>query len=236
MDNLNLQPFGTDAPSHWTPLLSVELMRTLALLAAERVAQQGARLTPIAATVTGSRLRGVDHENSDVDVLVLIAEKGTKAKTLAPWNCPVTGLETEGQVQSLDGFLSRVSTSVPYVEALTSPVMLADPAYGPLLRALRPAKVTLAGHAQRFAHHTATRAQCPVHKAANHTHAAYAVAHGLTPLLDREQARPGSARSLEVAQWVAGYALHRRHADLAREIDRPCDLSRALALAKYLVS
>lgn len=231
--SLNLEPMPQRAPSWWSPLLDADTLRGLALRAAQRVADNNPALQPVAATVTGSRLSGLDHADSDVDVLVLTANR-CKPRTLKPVTDPVTGLPTEGQVQSLFAFTELLSESVPHNQAHQSPVFMVDPRYAPFLRAARGGAFTLTQHAQRFAHHAATRAQCPTHKAARLAHCAYAMARGLPGLLDRDAAQPGSPRSHEVATWLTDYSYYRREADLARGLDRPDDLPRALAVAEYL--
>ncbi|AKJ72653.1 hypothetical protein PP301_gp069 [Gordonia phage GMA2] len=220
-------------PDYWTPLLSVSEMQDFARRAANRV-EEVSNLTPVAATVTGSRLRGLDREDSDVDTLVLVAEKRAKARTVASHTDSVTGLPTEGQVQSLDQFLLKLDTSVPYTEALRSPALVVDPAYAPLLRGAVPGFWTVAAHAQRFAFHAVTRAMCPTPKAARLSHAAYAVSLGLPTQLDRAAVAPGSAQSLVVAGWMEEYSLHRREVDLERGVDRAKDLVKVFDVCKHL--
>lgn len=116
-------------------------------------------LTPVAASVSGSRLRGVDTPTSDTDVLVLVSEK-TKARTVELDHLG----DVEGQVQSLSSYASLLSRSVPYVEFLNSPFMVTDPTYAPFLRALRPDPYVLAVHAERFVHHLMYRSGVAVDK------------------------------------------------------------------------
>lgn len=206
---MTLVPLHRPVPATYSPLHSLGTMRDWALEAAA----QNERLRPqhrvIAATVVGSRLRGVDTPTSDVDVLVIVADK-TPAKTLKPWTDKHTGLPMEGQMQSLTGFTERLNASVPYVEALYSPVLLVDPTYLAYFRALQPGSAPLlASHAQRFAFHAVSRGHHGPAKTATHVHAAYAAAHGLSLQLDRAKVAPASLRSLAAATWLANYVTSR---------------------------
>lgn len=133
-------------PAHYASPMSANQKIDFAFAAAEHVRGKG--LTPVAASVTGSRLRGVDTSTSDVDVLVLVAEK-TEARSM---DLPHLG-DVEGQVQSLSAYATLLPTSVPYVEFQRSPFMVADPAYRAYLQALRPNWNVLSVHAERFVHH-----------------------------------------------------------------------------------
>lgn len=236
----HLEPLPRSSPpAAWSPLLNLAAMRGIATRAAVRHLEQRTATHPdlqvAAATVTGSRLRGLDHKGSDVDMLLLTVGRGAKAATVAPYRDGPTGLPMEGQTQELNAFLSKLDTSVPYVEAMGSPALLVLPAYRPYLAGFVVNNgFRLAAHAQRFAYHAACRDRCPVHKAANHVHTGYAVAHGLPTLFDRADTAAGSPRSQLVAHWLTDYAAHRRAVDLARGVDRPGDLPRIEELAAYL--
>ena len=121
-------------------------------LAVTHVAEMG--LTPVAVTITGSRLRGTHTDTSDTDVLVLVAEKLPKAKTIRR---DTALLPFEGQVQSIYRYAELLSTSVPYVEALRSPFLMATLEWAPFLRALRVNDYVLEKHARNFARHLTTR-------------------------------------------------------------------------------
>lgn len=108
-------------------------------------------LTPVAASVTGSRLRGVDTADSDVDVLVLVAEKLPRAKT---WRFSD---EVEGQVQSLYCYADLLTRSVPYLEFQRSPFLVADPAYAPFLASLQVNPYEWNRHATGFVRHLVGR-------------------------------------------------------------------------------
>lgn len=136
-------------PSWYHSLMSRQAKVDTALMAMKFATERG--LTPVAASVTGSRLRGVDHQESDVDVLVLVSEKLTRAKT---WRFSD---EVEGQCQSLDNYATLLTRSVPYLEFQRSPFLVVDPAYGPFLAALKTDPYLWSIHAERFVCHLLSR-------------------------------------------------------------------------------
>lgn len=131
--------------SPMTTEVKLDVARQALALAAER------GLTPVAASVTGSRLRGVDTASSDTDVLVLVAEKLRKAKT---WQF---SSEVEGQVQSLYAYSELLTRSVPYLEFQRSPFLVAEENYAPYLASLRVNPYEWACHAEGFVRHLVGR-------------------------------------------------------------------------------
>lgn len=146
-------------------------------------------LTPVAASITGSRLRGLDHAGSDIDGLVLVAEKLTRARswTYRTARAGSANKLVEVQVQSLDGFVDRLSRSVPYVEFLHSPFLLVDPRLRTYLSSLRVNRYMLDVHARGFATHALNRAggNQTQDKAMRNALVALYVSTTLSPLIPR---------------------------------------------------
>lgn len=136
-------------PEWYHSLISTEDKLNIARDAMRVATERG--LTPVAASVTGSRLRGVDHEGSDTDVLVLVSEKLPRAKT---WQFSE---EVEGQVQSVYQYASLLTRSVPYLEFQKSPFMVADASYAPFLASLRLNPYLWGVHAEGFVGHLLSR-------------------------------------------------------------------------------
>ena len=151
-------------PAHYHSLMSSTDKYRHAQDMADLAISRG--LTPVAASVTGSRLRGLDHPASDVDGLVLVAEKLTRARSWTYRSAHGDSLEVSTstddpvqlQVQSLEGFVARLSRSVPYVEFLHSPFLLVDPRLRAYLASLRINRYELQIHARGFAAHALARA------------------------------------------------------------------------------
>lgn len=188
-------------PAHYDSPMSSNHKLDVAAAAAEHVASRG--LIPVAASVTGSRLRGTDTTASDTDVLVLVAEKDLgrgRALTIAP-RALAGQSDVEGQVQSLDRFLQLLPTSVPYVEFSRSPFMLTHPAYRPLISALRPDPHVLGVHAQRFIGHLHRRRSVPRDKRLRTTAAVYHLLRTGSPLCPRSYCDTG-ALPTEMLDWA----------------------------------
>lgn len=188
----------------WAPLKTVEENLDVTHDILDHVAAAGYH--PVAASVAGSRLRGLDHEDSDTDVLVVVNDDkatmdrlnrcGSVHKSFALDN------ETEGQLVSLTSFMEKVSTSVPYASLLYSPLLVTDTRYTPLFAATRPSTLSLLTHADRFMVHAVSRAAQGHRKAANNALAAYTLARRLNATLSRQEATPGSPLCLTVADHV----------------------------------
>lgn len=144
-NNTLVQNYQGPLPDNYHSLVSREYKVSYALELAELARDRG--LTPVAVSVTGSTLRGQDHEDSDVDALVLVEDKDFKATT---WDNDV-------QVQSFGTYVEKLSTSVPYVEFLNSPFMVVDPRYRPYLMSQVVNPLVLHSHAQRFVGHAMAR-------------------------------------------------------------------------------
>lgn len=157
----------------------------------------GRGLTPVAASVTGSRLRGVDHEESDVDVLVLVSEKLPHAKT---WRFSE---EVEGQCQSIDKYAMLISRSVPYAEFQLSPFLVVEESYAPLLAALRPDPYLWQAHAERFVCHHLNRKSVIPSKSLRTALCVWWTAHEGTPLFPRHMLGDPPGRALDWIREVA---------------------------------
>lgn len=183
-------------PEHYASPMSTNQKLDIARTAADYVRSKG--LTPVASSVTGSRLRGVDGPDSDVDVLVLVSDPMRKSRTMNH----VPGLsDAEGQVQSVFTFAEKLSTSVPYVEFQRSPFRLTDPSYAPYLDALRADENVLAVHAERFVHHVLTRPNVSVPKRVRTAACVYHLLHAGSPLCPRSYAAVQTLPQ-EVKDWV----------------------------------
>lgn len=144
-NNTLVQNYQGPLPGNYHSLVSREYKVSYALELSELARDRG--LTPVAVSVSGSTLRGMDHEDSDVDALVLVEDKDFKATT---WDNDV-------QVQSFGTYVEKLSTSVPYVEFLNSPFMVVDPRYRPYLMSQVVNPLVLHAHAQRFVGHLMAR-------------------------------------------------------------------------------
>ena len=173
MDNNTLvQNYQGPLPGNYHSLVSREYKVSYALELAELASDRG--LTPVAVSVSGSTLRGMDHEDSDVDALVLVENKDFRATT---WDNDV-------QVQRFETYVEKLSTSVHYVEFLNSPFMVVDPRYRPYLMSQVVNPLVLHSHAQRFVGRSIARGKGD--KNYRHCFATwYLLNHG-TPLVPRE--------------------------------------------------
>lgn len=136
-------------PAYYQSLVSPETKVSKAFEYLGLAEQLG--FTPVAATVTGSVLRGMDHEHSDMDMLVIVAEKLTKNKSVG------TPGGDDYQIVSLDKFLTTYSKSVPFSEALRSPFLVVREDYAPLLSSLSVAPYELLKHSYSFVAHLSAR-------------------------------------------------------------------------------
>lgn len=115
---------------NYQPLLSRQQFRTYAEKAWLEVESQG--LTPIAASVVGSHLRGTAVEDSDIDVMVVVKEKNRKH-----FKNHVHKENSDLIVDSVFFVAQKYETSVPFQEFLASPFLVADSNWLPFLRSLR---------------------------------------------------------------------------------------------------
>lgn len=191
VDDMIIPHEGIKLPDHYKPLMSAEEKIEYAYEYADRVAQLG--LTPVASSVTGSRLRGVDSETSDVDGLVLVAEDIHRAKSMAD----------DVSVQSLNTFVSTLSTSMPYVEFLRSPFMIADPRTLPYLQSQRVNHYVFNVHAERFVGHLQNRATLSAtpEKLFRNSVCAWYTSKTLSPLTPRDITVEDNCPA-EVKEWI----------------------------------
>lgn len=192
-ESLTIPRQGMVLPEHYQPLMNTEEKIEYAYEYADRVAQKG--LTPVAASVTGSRLRGVDTESSDVDGLVLVAEKIPKALSM----------EDDVSVQSLDMFVQKLSSSVPYTEFLHSPFMISDERITPFLLSQKINRYELEVHAERFVGHLQSRASLKNNsnnlKLLRNSVSTWYVKNTLSPLIPRDIISPDGVPK-EASDWI----------------------------------
>lgn len=188
----------------YSPLLTTEETLDLTHYVVEQVHAQG--YTPVAASMSGSRLQGLDHADSDSDVLVVVAEKPQQLKSLSRTATLKKSFclsdELEGQLVSVHDMMNTLDTSVPWVELRQSPFLLADIMYAPMLLRRPVSKLLLSVHADRFAVHAVSRAAQGHSKAAHNALAAYQLVQTLNPTLSRHDVAPGGPLAHRVADHL----------------------------------
>lgn len=97
--------------------------------------------TPVAATVTGSTLRGLDTPDSDMDGTVVVLDKKVNGALLGP----------DVAVVTLDKFFHSFTTSLPFVEVQRSPFLLVDPRYRAFFASMCVDKYRLGAHVHTMA-------------------------------------------------------------------------------------
>ena len=200
-------------PEYYSSLMDTDTKFAIAGAACELVAEHG--YTPCLATVTGSRLRGLDHATSDTDVLVFVTDDcrgGAGRKNLQHTVEALKkagGLlhDVEGQVRPVNELFTTCSTSLPYMETLYSPFLLADPVMTQWVATFRPNLIEFTAHAQRFALHVAARgaktnSAQTIDKRLRNVVAAYSFAHSLNPLADRTAFAPATPTACRAADWL----------------------------------
>lgn len=115
---------------NYQPLLSEQQFKMYAEKAWLEVESQG--LTPIAASVVGSHLRGTAVEDSDIDVMVVVKEKNRQR-----FKNHVHKEHSDLIVDSVFFVAQKYETSVPFQEFLASPFLVADNNWLPFLRSLK---------------------------------------------------------------------------------------------------
>lgn len=113
--------------------LSSAQKQMYAMQAIEHVANRANSLTPIAASVTGSSLRGNDRLDSDVDILVIVLEK-VRSREFSFLS--EDGKEIDGKIESLNNFFIKLPTSLPYMEFAFSPFRQTDSRFYALFNSL----------------------------------------------------------------------------------------------------
>lgn len=129
-----------------------------AMQAIEHIANRANSLTPIAASVTGSSLRGNDRLDSDVDILVIVLEK-VRSREFS--FIDDNGVEVDGKIESLDNFMTKIQTSLPYMEFAFSPFRQTDSRFYALFNSLALSNVNsyvFTVHAEAFEKHAIMRA------------------------------------------------------------------------------
>lgn len=102
---------------------------------------------PLAASVTGSQIRGLDNAASDTDTLVIISNKIPKPREIL--TIPQRD-NTSVTIIGLSYFLSKLDTSFVYAEMQLSPFLVARPSIHTLFNSYYPNPYTLHHHAQGF--------------------------------------------------------------------------------------
>lgn len=131
-----------------------------AVRAIHEVSRRG--MPPVAASVTGPALRGLDHPGSDLDVLVAVAPGSLPRPVdldMLP-NSSEAFPDMEITAAPVDDIAARIGVSVPYAEWAASPYLVGvdnGPDWLPFLRSLRPDRYSLAEHARSLAVHAADR-------------------------------------------------------------------------------
>lgn len=138
--------------------LSPAQKQMYAMQAIEHIANSESSLTPIAASVVGSSLRGNDRLDSDVDILVVVLEK-VRAREFS--FIDNNGVEVDGKIESLNSFMQKIQTSVPYMEFAFSPFRQTDSRFYALFNSLALSNVNsyvFTVHADDFEEHMIERA------------------------------------------------------------------------------
>lgn len=138
--------------------LSPAQKQMYAMQAIEHVANRANSLTPIAASVVGSSLRGNDRLDSDVDILVIVLEK-VRAREFS--FIDDNGVEVDGKIESLNNFFIKLPTSLPYMEFAFSPFRQTDSRFYALFNSLTLSNVNsyvFIERAEDFKEHTNVRA------------------------------------------------------------------------------
>ena len=126
-------------PDHYFSHVQTSDKMLFALDLAYRMREAG--YTPVAATVTGSTLRGLDTPDSDMDGTVVVLDKKVNGTLLGP----------DVAVVTLDKFFHSLTTSLPFVEVQRSPFLLVDPRYKAFFASMRVDKYRLDAHARTMA-------------------------------------------------------------------------------------
>lgn len=113
--------------------------------------------TVLAASVTGSKLRGMDNGASDTGVMVIVAEtpRQKRHKSLII-NTPGAG-HVDTALHSLSEFTVKLSGAVPMLECLFSPFLLVHPHYAAYFAHLRPGIAHMHTAARRYVGHLVNR-------------------------------------------------------------------------------
>lgn len=129
-------------PNYYAPLLSEEQFFLYAQRAWDVALSKG--LTPVAASVVGSHLRGTSHSGSDLDTMVVVEED---RKLFAKH---IHGDDYDVLTESLEFFLLKYGVSIPFQEFLSSPFLLVAPKWKPFLSSLRYSSLETTKHGQKM--------------------------------------------------------------------------------------
>lgn len=151
---------------NYQPLLNEQQFKDYAEKAWLEVESQG--LTPVAASVVGSQLRGTAVDGSDVDVMVLVKEKNRNAFTNH-----VHKENSDLMVDSVFFLAERYEKSTPFQEFLASPFLVVDKNWLPFLRSLKVNPYMSQLAFQKLVVTTLNRKNVPAYKKARAVASAY---------------------------------------------------------------
>lgn len=110
-------------PSHYHSLVETDTKLRCGHRLMELARDRG--LDPVAATVTGSVLRGLDTPTSDIDAFVIVADQRRRSRTWHDVTEPVGGAVMDDvKVISFETFRTKMCSSVEFAEALHSPFLV----------------------------------------------------------------------------------------------------------------
>lgn len=110
-------------PSHYHSLVDTDTKLRCGHRLMELARDRG--LDPVAATVTGSVLRGLDTPTSDIDAFVIVAGQRRRSRTWQDVTEPVSGVVMgDVQVISFETFRAKLCSSINFAEALHSPFLV----------------------------------------------------------------------------------------------------------------
>lgn len=171
------------------------------------------------ASITGSVLKGLDHEESDMDFLVLVGDK------IKPFAFTGDNDEYEGQVVPLEKFRDNVSRSVPFMEFLMSPFRVTTDKYEPVFTSIRPSMTEFKYHADKSVMHNLSRESVSEDKAGRAVLSTFLFRDTGNPLMPRTVFDNTHPRRFEAAEWAEG-VYNIRDAEMSDHARRSIDYLR----------
>ena len=188
-----LIPSDVELPDYYESMVSSEDKINMALDIADKVESKYG-INVITSSIAGSRLRGMDHADSDSYLVALTDKKMSKSKCVK-----IDGDDV--QIHYYGDFADKLSTSVPFVEFLHSPFRVTKPEFVSYLNSLQVNKYILNQHAQGFVHHMLQRSKLDEGKAARGFLTTYWVSQNMTPICPRKFF-DGSGMNDEMEAWL----------------------------------
>lgn len=189
-------PTEFNIPDYYHSLMSPEEKVDVAYEMINDAARQG--FTPLAASVSGSRLRGMDHQESDTDILVVVADDIKRNRSVSS---PTQ--DVDYQIVSLNSYMQTLERSVPFHDFHYSPFKVVRHDYAPLLSSMRPSHYEIETHAMSFVRHLNNRSSVPPEKAFRNSLSIWWMVQNDTPLVPREffsMTRDNAPR--EALEWI----------------------------------